>query len=157
MASARHTVWKPVYVWDQLAWSCFSVLYTVLLKISLPWKLTKRRGRKGDACEIALWWIGSPVWGWAAPCQHDSFLVRLSLPQSLHCTRHLFLYFSTQRHLRCSTLNPLLPEVYEEDFQQDYSFKGVGDISFCTFLRIWAHTRSTYKKKTRWGDTSVKS
>lgn len=43
------------------------------------------------------------------------------------------------------------PEVYEGDFQQEYSFKGVGDMSFCTFLRIWAHIRSTYEKnQVRW-------
>lgn len=106
----------------------FQSFNTVLLKISLPWKLTKRRGRKGDACEIALWWIGSPVWGWAAPCQHDCSLVRLSLPQSLHCTRHLFLYFSTQRHLTWDAppWTPCSPKSMRKTSNRNILSRGLG-------------------------------
>lgn len=106
----------------------FSSLHCVVKNLpALETGLKGEAGRWMDTRGTALWQIGSPVWGRAIPWQHDWLLVRLSLSQSLHCNTHIF-----RTYLHCVSQHKMLhhekipPEVYKENFQQEYSFKGFG-------------------------------
>lgn len=138
----------------ETSWLCFAFQFLTLccLKSTCFGNWTKGRSRKADTCGTALWRIGSPVWRWAVPWQHDCFLVRLSLPQSLHCTRHLFCTF-----LHCVSQHKMLhhekksPWSLQGKLPTGIFFQGVRDISFCIFLRtVFMSVVPMRKKQVRW-------
>lgn len=82
-------------------WLCFAFQFLTLCcqKSACFGNWTKCGNRKVGTFKTALWWRGSLGGRWAAPCQHGCFLVAYLCTKSLHCTRHLLLYFPMLCHL----------------------------------------------------------